>query len=115
MTAREELMDQASVYLAMWVALEAFDPGADRWSEPTDFGSREERLQAAQRAIQLLNSHGALTEPLKKDIEEYEELISRLKSDLVFGTSEIAFARRLRDEGRALIEKGVARSNVASL
>ena len=47
----EELADRSALYLAMWKALEAFDPKVDRWSEPVSFGSQKERAKAAEGAI----------------------------------------------------------------
>ena len=47
----EELADRSAAYLAMWKALEAFDPKVDRWSEPVSFGSQKERAKVAEGAI----------------------------------------------------------------
>jgi hypothetical protein len=75
----EKLADWSAAYLAMWTALESFDPKADRWSDPIDFGGPEKRLAAADQAIARASRHGADPDSTR-DIQGFRQEIDRLTS-----------------------------------
>lgn len=103
------LADQSAAYLAMWTALEGFDPNADRWAEPVSFGSREERIQSANGAIARFNERhqDAVDQDMKQDIEAFRGCLAKLSGGSVYDTELDRFCWHLRDKGSALADQSV--------
>ena len=107
----EKLADWSAAYLAMWTALESFDPKADRWSDPIDFGGPEKRLSAAEQAIARASRHG--TDPdSTRDIQAFRQQVVRLTSDASQGPDAM-FLQHLRDRGSLLADESVTAANTA--
>ena len=109
----ETLADWSAAYLAMWKALESFDPKADRWSEPVEFDSREERIQAAQEALACAEQRQKADNEKTRDVILFREMIRKLTAGAPFAAAETEFALRLRDLGSSLADQSVAAANVA--
>src|SRR5713226_4348706 len=111
----EELADWSAVYLAMWKALESFDPSADRRSEPVSFGSRQERIRAAENAISRVKQrHGnPLTTEKEQDIRDFHGYLQRLIDGASFGAKEADFTRQVRQIGSSLADQSVVAVQVA--
>jgi hypothetical protein len=107
----QEKADRSAAYLAMWKALESFSPQADRWSEPTDFGDRAQRLRSAEEAISVARRHGSDPQ-LEGDIAAYQVEVSRLRQTGSAGP-EPQLVRRLRDTGSTLADASVTAANTA--
>ena len=106
----EELADLSGVYLAMWKALEFFDTGVDRWSDPVDFGTREERIQRAQDALtrfrrRYTDSH---EHELTGVVDEYERLLGELAAGEDFEAVASTFCKKIRKRGSELADKSVS-------
>ena len=95
----EKLADWSAAYLAMWKALESFDPKADRWSEPVDFGDAAKRHGAAEIAIARAQRHGSDTDK-DRDILRFQEQFSSREPDP-------KFLSHLRGEGSRLADDSV--------
>lgn len=110
------LADRSAAYLAMWIALDRFNPQADRWAEPVSFGARDKRIQDAREAVELLRRRheGKLGPETERDIRAFEEQIDRLRSDSSFRPEAAELARRLRALGRALAKESVELAGLAS-
>jgi hypothetical protein len=109
----EDLADWSAAYLAMWKALESFDPKADRWSEPAEFGTREERIQAAHEAIAGAEQRHKVNDEKRRDVVAFQEIIRKLTAGAPFAAAETEFALRLRDLGSSLADQSVTAANVA--
>lgn len=103
----EKLADWSAAYLAMWTALESFDPNADRWSDPVDFGGTEKRLQAAEEAIARAARHGSDGE-IEQDIQSFRDAVSQQAPNA-------QFLLHLRRKGSALADESVTAANTAEL
>ena len=81
----------------MWKAIESFDPHADHWSEPADFGSQEDRINVALDAIKKLKGQpqGALDEGTEDDIRAFEDRLEELRQRSSFSKEMKKFCRRL--------------------
>ena len=81
----------------MWGALESFDPKADRWAEPVDFRSRDDRIQEADNAIDRLKQRhpGAVDEEMDRDIGIFREFLQRLSSGASYDAKVDQFCWRL--------------------
>ena len=108
----EKLADWSAAYLAMWKALESFDPTADRWSEPADFGSRQERIQAADNAITRAGTHG-VGQDQQQDIQAFRDQLSRLAGGSSYGPEQDQFVQHVRRIGSSLADQSVTAANVA--
>lgn len=107
----EKLADWSAAYLAMWTALESFDPKADRWSDPVDFGGPEKRLGAAEQAIARASRHG--TNPdAARDIQAFRREVDRLTND-ASQVPDARFLQHLRDRGSLLADESVTAANTA--
>ena len=115
----------AGAYLAMWTALQSFDPETDRWAEPTDFGTREERVRQAREAVKL-GRPGAveatvpspsvvntLGEELDRDERQFEEILKSLETGESFNSTMRKFTDHLGAEGSRLSDESVALASVA--
>jgi len=106
-----KLADWSAAYLAMWTALETFDPNADHWSDPIDFGGPEKRLAAAEQAIARASRHGTDSDAAQ-DIQAFRQQVVRLTND----TSQVPDAgllQHLRDRGSLLADESVTAANTA--
>ena len=108
----QKLADWSAAYLAMWKALESFDPKADRWSEPVDFGSRQERIQAAENAIARAGTHGVGRDQ-QQDIQAFHDQLSRLAGGSPYGPEQDQFVQHVRQIGSSLADQSVTAANVA--
>ena len=107
----EKLADWSAAYLAMWTALESFNPKADRWSDPIDFGGPEKRLAAAEQAIARASRHG--TDPdSTRDIQGFRQEIDRLTS-AASQIPDAGFLLHLRDRGSLLADESVTAAHTA--
>ena len=106
----EELADRSAVYLAMWKALEAFDPKVDRWSEPVSFGSQKERTKAAEDAISRFNQRhpNASHDDLDRDIPIYRTHLDSLAKGLDYTAQVAEFASYVRSQGSRLADGSVS-------
>lgn len=107
----EKLADWSAAYLAMWTALESFDPKADRWSDPVDFGGPEKRLAAAEQAIARASRHGADSDSTR-DIQAFRQEIDRLQGAAP-RVPDAAFLQHLRDRGSLLADESVTAAHTA--
>ncbi len=107
----EKLADWSAAYLAMWTALESFDPKADRWSDPVDFGGPEKRLGAAEQAIARALRHGDDPEAAR-DIQAFRQEVGRLTAD-ASRVPDSGFLQRLRDRGSLLADESVTAAHTA--
>ncbi len=110
----------SAAYLAMWTALESFDPEADRWSEPTDFGSREERIRRAREALKRGFPKGTeatvpsrVGKELDRDARKFESILSKLNAGASFTPSMRTFAHRLGLQGSRLSDESVSLASAA--
>jgi len=107
----EKLADWSAAYLAMWTALESFDPKADRWSDPIDFGGPEKRLSAAEQAIARASRHG--TDPdSTRDIQAFRQQVVGLTSH-ASQVPDAGLLQHLRDRGSLLADESVTAANTA--
>lgn len=112
----EELADLSGVYLAMWKALESFDSKVDRWSDPVDFGTREERIQTARDALtrfrkRYIDPHKSELTPedeLTREVNEYERLLGQLAAGEDVEAVASAFCNDIRKKGSELADKSVS-------
>ena len=114
---RKVLLDQklagwSAAYLAMWKALESFDPKADRWSEPVNFGSRQERIQAAENAIARAGTTG-ISQNQQQDIEAFRDQLTRLATGSPYGPEQDQFVQHVRQIGSSLADQSVTAASVA--
>ena len=112
----------SAAYLAMWTALQSFDPEADRWTEPADFGSREERIRRAREALKRGRPGaivpGAEIDPslgveLNRDARKFEDILRRLEAGEPFSPAMRRFADHVGTEGSRLSDESVALASVA--
>ena len=103
----DKLADWSAAYLTMWKALESRDPNADRWSEPADFGTLEQRRQAAEEAIIRALRHGSDAET-DRDLQTFREELSR-------PAPNSQFLERLRQRGAFLADESVTAAHTAEL
>src|SRR6266849_5171155 len=111
----EKLADWSAAYLAMWNALESFDPQADRWSEPVSFGDREERIRAAQNAISRVKQRYGPDAERECDIQRFHEHVKRLANGASYGAEVAQFTRRVRQAGSSLADASVVASGAAGV
>ena len=111
----EELADRSAVYLAMWKALEAFDPKVDRWSEPVSFGSQKERAKAAEGAISRFSQRhpNAPRDDLDRDISTYRTHLNSLAKGLPYTAQVAEFASYVRSQGSRLADESVSVGKIA--
>ncbi len=109
----EELAGWSAAYLAMWKALEVYDPGADRWSEPAPFGDAQERKTAAIQAIARVRER--YPDPQREqDAAIFQQTIQGLEQGRrTFGPEEKELADRLRETGSCLADQSVTAANTA--
>lgn len=107
----EKLADWSAAYLAMWTALESFDPNADRWSDPVDFGGPEKRLGAAEQAIARASRHGADPEAAQ-DVQAFRQEIGRLTGD-ASQVPDAELLQHLRNRGSLLADESVTAAHTA--
>ena len=112
MVLNEGLADWSAAYLAMWKALESFDPEADRWSEPAEFGDRQQRIQAAENAIARAERHGTDAEK-QGAIRGFRAQVSKLNGGAPYGSEQARFARQVRETGSALADQSVVAASIA--
>ena len=112
----------SAAYLAMWTALQSYDPEADRWVEPIDFGSREKRVRRAREAIKLGRPESvppsreadvALGEELDRDVRGFEDILKQLEAGKPFSVTMRKFADHVGAEGSRLSDESVALASVA--
>ena len=124
----EELADLSGVYLAMWKALESFDSRVDRWSDPVDFGTREQRIQTARDALtrfrgRYIDPHEDELPPgdeltheveltrevdLARAANEYERLLGQLADGKDFEAVASTFCNNIRKKGSELADESVS-------
>ena len=111
----EKLADLSAAYLAMWKAMESFDPKADRWSEPVSFGNRQERMKVAENAISRLRQRygAALSEEQALDVQAFHEHAEQLINGASFGVAEAEFTRHVRRTGSSLADQSVSAAHAA--
>ena len=110
----ESLLLESTAYLAMWKALEAFNPKADRWAEPYDPGSSDDRSRAAEDALQKLQQQ-AVPQPAREDIEKFHAFLSRLReAHEGFSEPMAKFTEYLRDRGSELARQSVSHADSAA-
>ncbi len=114
MLLNEELADWSAAYLAMWIALESFDPNADRCSDPVSFGDREERIKTAQNAIARLEQRHGIADEKQQDIRAFHKHLKRLIDGNPFGAAVVKLSQRLRDTGSSLADQSVIAAGMAS-
>jgi len=115
----------SSAYLAMWSALQSFDPEADRWAEPADFGTRQERIRRARQAVER-GRPGAieatvpapqvdrsLADELDRDTRRFEDILKKLEAGEPFTRAMREFAEHLGSEGSRLSDESVSLASVA--
>lgn len=106
----------------MWKALESFDSRVDRWSDPVDFGTREQRIQTARDA--LTRFRGRYIDPHKDDLppgneltreveldraaNEYERLLGQLAASKDFEAVASTFCNNIRKKGSELADESVS-------
>ena len=105
-----ELADRSAVYLAMWKALEEFDPKVDRWSEAVSCGSRKERAKAAEDAIPRFNQRHphAPHDDLDRDIPTYKTHVNSLAKGLAYTAQVAELASYVRSQGARLADESVS-------
>ena len=111
------LASRADVYLAMWKAIESFDPNHDRWSEPTDFGSQHERIESAENAIQAMESRypDCIDEALRDDVQRFRDTITGFRSkEMVFTKCVAEFCDHLGDIGTKLAYESLKQADSAA-
>jgi hypothetical protein len=110
----ESLLLESTAYLAMWKALEAFNPKADRWAEPYDPGNSGDRYRAAEEALQNLQRQ-AVAPVAREDIEKFHTFLGRLREAPEGYSEAIAkFGEYLRDRGSELARQSVSLADSAS-
>jgi len=109
----EKLADWSAAYLAMWKALESFDPKSDRWSEPIDFGSSGERIRAAENAVSRARQRHGTDEEKERDVQSFQDHVARLASGAPFNPDQAGFANHVRRIGSALADQSVVAAQTA--
>jgi len=110
-----ELADRSAAYLAMWKALESFDPKADRWAEPIAVGNQQERMATAQVTLDLLRQRHGMEEETERDILTFQQYLKTLSGQAGnFGADAAQFCRHLRDTGCSLAKQSVAQAGQAT-
>jgi len=109
----DQLAAWSAAYLAMWKALESFDPQADRWSEPVDFGGREERIQAAENAIARARQRVEADIERERDIRTFRKHLEQLIVGAPFGHEEAEFTGYVRRAGSSLADRSVVAAGMA--
>ncbi len=118
----EKLADLSGVYLAMWKALESFDSRVDRWSDPVDFGTREQRIQTARDALtrfrgRYIDPHEDELPPgdeltpeveLTRAANEYERLLGQLADGEDFEAVASTFCDNVQKKGSELADESVS-------
>ena len=99
----------AEAYLAMWQALSARDPEADRWSEPVELGSASERLVRAERAVASAadGSSKSVARELRRDHRRFSKQIEELSLGAPFDEKARELLRRCRDQGLRIADDAV--------
>lgn len=99
----------AEAYLAMWQALSARDPAADRWSEPVELGSASERRVRAERAVAAAAAGSSKTaaRELRRDHRRFSKQIEELSLGAPFDEKARGLLRRFRDEGLRVADDAV--------
>lgn len=93
----------SSAYLAMWKALESYDPRLDKWSEPSDFGGQENKFKAAleliEKATTLLSKQDAreLADKFHAETARFWDLLEAAKT--LYRPEIDQFSKSLRNEG----------------
>jgi hypothetical protein len=104
----DRLAEGSGAYLAMWSALEGFNPKADRWSEPFDFGDSDERLRNAENAIARLHETVKKPDPkLLEDIDTFWRHASTLRQGGPFSEAIGNFSLHLRERGSEMADESV--------
>jgi hypothetical protein len=104
----DALADGSAAYLAMWSALESFNPEGDRWSEPFDFGSRDERIKNAENAIARFHETVKRSDPqVSRDVETFRKYVRALAEGLDFSEAIRGFSLSLRQRGSELADESV--------
>jgi hypothetical protein len=107
----------SAAYLAMWTVLQSFDPEADRWSEPADFGSREQRIRQVREALKRGRPEATVParvdKELDRDTRRFESILDKLTAGAPFTPSMRTFARRLGSQGSRLSDDSVSLASVA--
>ena len=104
----QALADLAYAYLAMWMALDIYNPNRDRWSEPTDFGDAHRRRERAKAALEKVGAHDAVTNltedsrQLTEDIHRYRRALRELEGGGNFTAAKLKFSRELAATGNRL-------------
>ena len=112
----QALEQKSSAYLAMWKAIESFDPSADRWAEPADFGSQKDRIKAAREEIAMLRRQAGdtLDKPTERDIRAFEVRLEELGQDPSFSPKMRRFCGRLLDKGLKFASQSVKLAGIAT-
>ena len=105
----QALEQKSSAYLAMWKAIESFDPHAGHWAEPADFGSQEDRINAAREEIAMLRNQAGdtLDKPTERDIRAFEVRLKELGQERSFSPKMRRFCGRLLDKGLKFASQSV--------
>ena len=109
----EELADWSAAYLAMWKDLEAFDPAADRWSEPAPFGDANHRKTSALEAIARVGQRYPRNLQREQDIAAFQQAMQALQEGQAFSPADASLATSLRDIGSSLADQSVTAANTA--
>lgn len=94
----ESMANLASAYLAMWQALDFYNPERERWSEPTDFGDENARRRRAEAALE--KAAGDSSAPtLREDVQRYRRALRELEAGANFTESKRKLCRELLSAG----------------
>ena len=113
----------SAAYLAMWSALQSFDPEADRWAEPTDFGSSSQRVSRAQEAVERAHQKVTVESPtearkvneeLIRAQKQFERAVKRLQAGQTYDAKMCALAKEWRALGSQLADDSVSLARLAS-
>jgi hypothetical protein len=92
----------------MWSALDSFNPQADRWSDPTDFGNSAERFKSAEDAISCLRSTTDRVDgKIESDIETFRQYFDLLSRGDSYDNRIDQFSTYLRRRGSELSDQCV--------
>lgn len=97
----QPLADLAYAYLAMWKALDIYNPNRDRWSEPTDFGDERTRRERANAALEKVDVHDAAPD-LTEDVRRYRRALRELERGGEFTAAKLKLSRHLAATGNRL-------------
>ncbi len=112
----------SAAYLAMWSALQSFDPEADRWAEPADFGSAAQRVSRAREAVQRAHQKVTVQSPaearkvneeLIRAQKQFERVVKRLQTGEPYDAETRALGKEWRALGSQLADDSVSLARLA--